>query len=124
MYHANIVRDFVAGLQESLQQYQVHTETPTVMQAPVDHVANAVQNTLKQLSTQLQQMQAMMQAMQMQYATAPRGTFQDYGGRQYYVGRGYHGNQSSYLGRGGRGAQSNGNWRRGRGGRAKSNLTH
>ena len=45
MHHYNMVRDVVAGLQESLQQEKVHTETPTVVQALVDHVANAVQNT-------------------------------------------------------------------------------
>ena len=60
MHHTNMVRNFVAGLQESLQQYQVHTETPTVMQAPVDYVTNAVQNTQQQLATHLQQIQAMM----------------------------------------------------------------
>ena len=60
-----MVRNVIAGLQEALQKYQVQMKTPTVLQAPVDHVANAVQNTQQKLATQLQQMQAMMQAMQM-----------------------------------------------------------
>ena len=47
MHHTNMVRNVVAGLQESLQQYQAHTDTPTNMQDPVDHVANVVQNTQK-----------------------------------------------------------------------------
>ena len=45
MQHSNMVNDVVAGLQESLQQEQVQTDTPTVVQAPVYHVANTVQNT-------------------------------------------------------------------------------
>ena len=52
------------------------------MQAPLDHVANAVQNTQKQMATQLYKIQSMMQAMQIQYAAVPHGTRQDYGGRQ------------------------------------------
>ena len=60
MHRANMVRDVVAGLQEALQQDQVQTETLTVVQGPVDHVANAVQNIQQQLATQLNQMQAMM----------------------------------------------------------------
>ena len=44
MHHANMVHDVVAGLQEALEQDQVETETTTVVQTPVDHVANAVQN--------------------------------------------------------------------------------
>ena len=63
MHHTRMVCNFVTGLQEALQQDQVQTETPTVVQAPVDHVANAVQNIQKQLATQLHQMQAMMTAM-------------------------------------------------------------
>ena len=99
-------------------------ETPAVVQEPVAYVANAVQNTHKELSTQLQQIQLMMQAMQMQITAVPHVTRQDYGGRQDYVGHGYHSNQSSYRGRGGRGSQNNGNWRVGHGGRANSILTH
>ena len=95
----------VAGLQEAFQQVQYYTETSAVVQAPVDHVANAVQNTQQHLATQMQQMQAMMQDIQIQYATAPPGTRQDYGGLQDYGRQGYHGNQSSYRGWGGRGAK-------------------
>ena len=62
---------------EALQQYQVQTETPTVMQTPVYHVANTVKNTQHQLATQLKQMQETIQAMQMQYDAAPHGTRQD-----------------------------------------------
>ena len=40
MHQANMVWDVVAWLHESLQQEQVRTETPAVVQAPVDHVAN------------------------------------------------------------------------------------
>ena len=60
MNHANMVRDVVSGIQEALQQYQAETETPEVVLAPVDHVANAVQNTQKQLATHLQQIQSMI----------------------------------------------------------------
>ena len=67
-----------------------------VVQVLVDHVANAVQNTQQYLATQLQQMQAMMRAMQIQYSALPNGTLQDYVGHQYYGGIGYHDNQSSY----------------------------
>ena len=107
----------VAGIQESLQQKQTQTETPTSVQVPLDHVANAVQITQQQLATQLQQMQLMMQTMKMHYNAAPHGTRQECGGR------GYHGNQSSYPGRGGRGSQNNGNCHTGCGGRVNSNLT-
>ena len=93
MNHANIVRNVVERLQVALQQYQTHTETRTSVQAPVDHVANAVQNTQKQLATQLQQMKSMMQTTQMHYNTVPHGTRKDYGGRQDYEGSGYHGKQ-------------------------------
>ena len=65
MHHAIMVRNVVSGLHEALQQEQVKTETLAVVQAPVDHVANAVQNTQKQLAKELQQMQAIIQAMQM-----------------------------------------------------------
>ena len=58
--HANKVHDVVTGIQEALQQYQAETETPAVVLAPVDHVANAVQNTQKQLATHLQQIQSMI----------------------------------------------------------------
>ena len=49
MHHANMVCDVVAGIQEYLQQDQAQM----VVQAPVDHVANVVQNTHHQLATQL-----------------------------------------------------------------------
>ena len=42
MYHTNMVRDVVAGIHEDLQQEQTQMETLTSVQAPVDHVANAV----------------------------------------------------------------------------------
>ena len=74
MHHANVVLNVVAGLQEALQQDQVQTDNLMVVQAPVDHVANAVQNTQQQLSTQLQKIQAIMQAMKMKYPAAPHGT--------------------------------------------------
>ena len=41
------------------------------MQASMDHVANAVQNTQHQLATQLQQMQSMMQSMKMKLMQFP-----------------------------------------------------
>ena len=88
MHHTNMVRDVVAGLQEALQQYQVQTETLTVVQAPVDHVFNALQKTQQQLAKQLHKMQAVMQAMYMKYDAVPHGTRQDYVGHQDYGGRG------------------------------------
>ena len=124
MHHAKIVRDVVAWLQKALQQDQIQTETPTLVQAPVDHVTNAVRNTQQHLYTQMHQMKAMMKSMQMQYAAAPHSKRQYYGGLQDYGGRGYHGNQSSYCGQGEHGAQNNWNWRGGRGGQTNSNFKH
>ena len=98
MHRANMVRGVVSGIHESLQKYQAQTENPTIVQAPVDHVANVVQKTQKKLATQLQQMKLMMQTTHMNYNAVPHGTRQDYGIYQYYVGRGYHDNQSSYRG--------------------------
>ena len=63
MHHANMVHNVVSGLKEALKHDQAQTETQAVVQVPVDHVANAVQNTQQQWATQLQQMQSMMQAM-------------------------------------------------------------
>ena len=63
MHHSNMIHNVVTGLQEALQQDQSQTETPTVVHAPVDHVANAVKKNRQQLATQLQKMQSMMQAM-------------------------------------------------------------
>ena len=63
MHHAIMVRDVVAGLQKILQQEQVLAENPAVIEEPVDHMANAVQNTHQQLATQLQQMYSMTQTM-------------------------------------------------------------
>ena len=96
IHHSNMVRDLIAELQESLQQEKTQTKTLTSVQAPVDHVANAVQSNQKQLSTQLQKIQPMMQTMQINYNAVPHGT------RQEYCGRRYHGNPSSYRGQGGR----------------------
>ena len=87
-----MVCEVVAGIQEALQQDKVQTKTPTSMQALVDHVANAVQSTQQQLSTQMQQIQSMMQKMHMHYNSVPHSTRHDYGGR------GYNGNKSSYHG--------------------------
>ena len=118
MHHANMVRNLVAGLQEVLQQEQVPMDNPAVIEEPVDHVANAVQNTQQQLATQLQKMQAIMQAMHMQYAAGPQNA------HQYYEGCGYHCGHENYRGQGGRGTQSRGNWRGSRGGHANRDLTH
>ena len=63
MHHADMVCDVVAGIQEALQQEKVQTDTLTVVLTPVDHGDNAVQNTQKQLVTQLQKMKLMMQEM-------------------------------------------------------------
>ena len=60
MHHENMVRNFVTGLQDALEQDQVQTETQTVVLAPVDHVTNTAQNTQQQLATQLQKMQETM----------------------------------------------------------------
>ena len=81
IHNGNMVRNVVTGLQEVLQQEQVPTETPTFIEEPFNHVANAVQNTHQQLVTNLQQMQAMIQAIHMQYAAGPHNAHQDYGDR-------------------------------------------
>ena len=75
-----------------------------------------MQSTHYQLEAQLQQIQTIMQATNLQYATAPYQTHQDYGGR------GYYGGQKNYRGRGGRGAQRRGNWRCGHGGQGSSDI--
>ena len=54
MHYANMVRNVVVELQEALQQEQVHMETLTVKQTPVDHADNAVQNTHQRFDTQPQ----------------------------------------------------------------------
>ena len=56
MHHANMVRNIIAGLQEYFQQDQSQKKNPMVVQAHVDHVENAMQNTQKQLAIQLQRM--------------------------------------------------------------------
>ena len=45
MYHSNVFRDVVTGLQEALQQEQTQTETLTSVQASVDYVDNTVQSS-------------------------------------------------------------------------------
>ena len=99
MHHAKMLHNVVAGLQEVLHQGKVLIQNTTVIEAPVDHVANAAQNTQKQLATQIQKMLAMMKAMQLQYDTGPQNA------HQYYGGRGYHSEHVKYRGQGGRGAQ-------------------
>ena len=59
------MRDVFAGMQEFLQQEQVLTENATVIEAPDDNVVNAVQNNQQQFNTHIQQIKAMMQAMQL-----------------------------------------------------------
>ena len=98
MHHPNMVRDVVAGLQEVLQQEQVPTGNPTVIEEPVDHVANTVQNIQKQLDTQLKKMKAMMKAMVMKYAAGTKNSHQYYGGREYHRGN------ANYRSQGGRSA--------------------
>ena len=51
MHHTFMVRNVFAGLKRASQQDQSQTETPTVMQAPVDHVEDMVQNNQQQLVT-------------------------------------------------------------------------
>ena len=87
MHNINIVRDVVEGIQELLQQNKYPIETSVTAFEPHKHVANAVQSNQQKLASQLQQMQIMMQAMQLQYATLPQPTYQDYGGRENYVGK-------------------------------------
>ena len=89
-----------------------------VIEAPVNHVANAVQNNQQQLATQLHKMQAMIQTMQMQYAAGPQKAHQDYGGHRY------HGGHANYRGQGGRGGKGSGDWQSGRGGCVNMDLTH
>ena len=78
MHHANMVRNMVAELQKALQQEQSPTENATTIPERVDHVPNAVQSTQKNLATQLQQTQAIIQTMQMKYSAAPQHAHQEY----------------------------------------------
>ena len=71
MYHANMVRDVVPGLQEVMQQEQAPTDTPETISVPNEHVENKAQNTQQKLAEKLKLMQTMMQDMQLQYAAAP-----------------------------------------------------
>ena len=68
-------------------------EKPTIIMEPVDHVSNVVQSTQQHLAMQLQQMQAMIQATQMQYYVAPQHA------HQYYEVRGCHGGHTNYRSR-------------------------
>ena len=77
-HHANMVRNMVAELQKALQQEQSPTENATTIPERVDHVPNAVQSTQKNLATQLQQTQAIIQRMQMKYSAAPQHAHQEY----------------------------------------------
>ena len=63
MYHASMVIDVVAGLQEVLQLKQSSTENPKIIAEPINHVAKTVQSTQQQLATRLFKMQATMQTM-------------------------------------------------------------
>ena len=93
MHHMNTVRNVAAGLREVLQQEQAPTDNTTIIPEPVNHVANAVQITQKQLANQLQKIQAMMQTMHIQYSAAPQHTRKVYG-----VSR-YHGGNNNFCGR-------------------------
>ena len=73
---------------------------------------------IEKFSTQLQQMQAMVQAIQMKYAAGPQKSHQD------YVVRGYHSGHTNYCGQGGCGVKRRLNWRCGRGVRVNRDLTH
>ena len=79
MHHAKMVCDVAVGLQETLQHEQSQTENATTILEPIYLMENTVQNTQQNLSTQLHHMQAMMQAVQIQYAAAPQHDHQDYG---------------------------------------------
>ena len=92
MHHVDMVHDVVAGLLEVLRQEKAPTENATTVPEAVNHVANAVQITHQQLDTQLQQMQAILQAMHMQYSAKPHHDHQDYGSC------GYHGGHTNYRG--------------------------
>ena len=118
IHNTNMVRNVVAGLQEALQQKQSPTDNGTTILKPIDHVENSVQNTQQQLAMQLQHMQVMIQAMQMQYSAAPQLSHQD-----YEVHR-YHGGYNNYRCRRGSGTQHRVNWRSGQSGRGNSDLTH
>ena len=79
MHHVNIVCSVVAGLQEVLKQEPALVEAPAIIQDPkVTHVENAVQDNQQNLASQLQKIQAMMQAIQLQYEP-PQTTYQAYG---------------------------------------------
>ena len=113
-----MVCNVVAGLQEVPQQEQVLTENTAVIEAWVDHVANAVQNTQQQLATQIQQMKAMMQLIQLQYVAGPQNAHQDYGVHGYHSGHAHNRSQ------GGHGAQRWVNLPGSHGGRVNRDLTH
>ena len=70
MHNVNILRSVLAGLKEVLQQEKSPIKTPETISEPNEHLENAVQSTQQKLAAQLQQIQIMMQAMQLQYAAA------------------------------------------------------
>ena len=63
-------------------------------------------------------MQAMIQAMQIQYAEVAHHVRQEYGGF------GYHDGHTNYCGRGGHVAQCRVNWQCGQSSQGSSDLTH
>ena len=67
MHYVNRVRDVAEKLQEVLHQEQSPIKTPVTVQEPQEHVANALQDTQNKIADQLQQMQTMIQALQLQY---------------------------------------------------------
>ena len=81
-------------------------------------MVNTVQNTQQQLATQLQQIQGIMQAIQIQYVAVPQNAHQDHGGH------GYHGGHTNYCGQGRRSTQRRLNWQDGCGGHVNSDITH
>ena len=118
IHHSNMVRNVAVWMQEVLQKEKSLTKNPPVISEPNEHVANAVQNTNQKLVTQLQQMQTIMQAMHLQYTTAPQPTHQAYGGCGYYIG------QNKHCDWGGCGSQHWVSWRGVCAGQGSSDLTH
>ena len=80
----------VAVIREVLQQEQAPIDTPDTISEQNEPVENAVQSTHHKLTAQLQLMQKMIQAMQLQYTTTPKPT------RKYCGSRGSYGGNNNY----------------------------
>ena len=119
MHNANMVQNVVVRLQESLQHEPAPDEVTAFVQMiqdpQVNHLEKPVQYNQNKISAHIQQLQAMMQAMQLHYA-APQPYY------QYYGCRGHYGVNKGFIVRREHGRKCQGNWRGGHEGSGSSGI--